>query len=79
LTVAVEVMIATPAIRNLIREGKTYQIPNVIQTSTQYGMQSLNQALSDLYHRRVITQEAALARSSNPEELRELMENRIRR
>ncbi|MGA9349656.1 MAG: type IV pilus twitching motility protein PilT [Anaerolineae bacterium] len=79
LTVAVEVMIATPAIRNLIREGKTYQIPNVIQTSTQYGMQSLNQALRDLYYRRVITQEAALTRSNNPEELRELMEDRIRR
>ena len=79
LTVAVEVMIATPAIRNLIREGKTYQIPNVIQTSTQYGMQSLNQALRDLYQRRVITQEAALARSNNPEELRELIEDHIRR
>jgi twitching motility protein PilT len=79
LIVAVEVMIATPAIRNLIREGKTYQIPNVIQTGTQYGMQSLNQALSDLYFRGVITQEAALARSNNPEELRELIEGRIRR
>jgi twitching motility protein PilT len=79
LIAAVEVMIATPAIRNLIREGKTYQIPNVIQTGTQYGMQSLNQALRDLYQRRVITQEAALARSNNPEELRELIEDHIRR
>ena len=79
LAVAVEVMIATPAIRNLIREGKTYQMPNVIQTGTQYGMQSLNQALRDLYYRRVITQEVALARSNNPEELRELIGDRIRR
>ena len=79
LVAAVEVMLATPAIRNLIREGKTYQIPNVIQTGTQYGMLSLNQALKDLYQRRIITQEAALARSNNPEELRELMEDRSRR
>jgi len=79
LAVAVEVMIATPAIRNLIREGKTYQMPNVIQTGTQYGMQSLNQALKDLYQRGLIALEDALARSNNPEELRELIGDRIRR
>jgi len=79
LVVAVEVMIATPAIRNLIREGKTYQMPNVIQTGTQYGMQSLNQALKDLYQRGLIALEDALARSNNPEELRELIGDRIRR
>jgi len=79
LAVAVEVMIATPAIRNLIREGKTYQMPNVIQTGTQYGMQSLNQALRDLYQRGLIALEDALARSNNPEELRELIGERTRR
>jgi len=79
LVVAVEVMIATPAIRNLIREGKTYQIPNVIQTGTQYGMQSLNQALKDLYQKGLITREEAFARSNNPEELRELIGDRTRR
>ena len=76
---AVEVMIATTAIRNLIREGKTYQMPNVIQTGSQYGMQTLNQALRDLYQKGLITLEKAFARSHNPEELRELLGNRIRR
>jgi twitching motility protein PilT len=79
LVVAVEVMIATPAVRNLIREGKTYQLPNVIQTGSQYGMQSLNQALRDLYQKGLITLETAFARSNNPEELRELIGNRLRR
>jgi twitching motility protein PilT len=76
---AVEVMIATTAIRNLIREGKTYQMPNVIQTGTQYGMQTLNQALRDLIQRNVITPEAAFIKSDNPEELREWIGLRIRR
>jgi twitching motility protein PilT len=68
---AVEVMIATTAIRNLIREGKTYQMPNVIQTGAQYGMQSLNQALRDLCQKRLITPADAFLKSNNPEELRE--------
>ena len=75
---AVEVMIATPAIRNLIREGKTYQMPNVIQTGSQYGMQTMNQALKDLYQKGLITLEDALAKSPSPEELRELIGNRLR-
>jgi len=74
---AVEVMIATPAIRNLIREGKSYQMANVIQTGSQHGMQTMNQALRDLYREGVITLEDALAKSSNPEELRELIGNRF--
>lgn len=45
---AIEVMIANPAIRNLIREGKVYQIPSTIQTSKKEGMQSLDQSLKDL-------------------------------
>jgi len=79
LIAAVEVMIATPAVRNLIREGKTYQIPNVIQTGSQYGMQSMNQALKDLYQKGLITLEEAFTKSHNPEELRELIGERIRR
>ncbi len=78
LIAAVEVMIATPAIRNLIREGKTYQIPNVIQAGSQYSMQSMNRALRDLYQKGLITLEEALARSHNPEELRDLMGDRSR-
>ncbi len=76
---AVEVMIATPAIRNLIREGKTYQMPNVIQTGSQYGMQTLNQALRELCQKGLINLEDAFAKSSNPEELRELIGERLRR
>ncbi len=67
---AVEVMLATTAIRNLIREGKTYQMLNVIQTGAQYGMQTLDQALLALYRNRIISREEALARSVNVEELK---------
>jgi twitching motility protein PilT len=75
---AVEVMIATTAIRNLIREGKTYQMANVIQTGAQHGMQTLNQALRDLYQKNLITLEEALMKSNNPQELREWIGDRIR-
>jgi twitching motility protein PilT len=76
---AVEVMIATTAIRNLIREGKTFQMPNIIQTGAQYGMQTLNQALRDLIQRNLINPEDAFRKSDNPEELREWIEVRTRR
>jgi twitching motility protein PilT len=69
---AVEVMLATPAIRNLIREGKTHQMMNSIQTGSQYSMQSLNQSLASLYNRGIIAREAALARSTDIEELKEM-------
>ncbi|MDY7036994.1 MAG: type IV pili twitching motility protein PilT, partial [Thermodesulfobacteriota bacterium] len=42
-----EIMIANPAVRNLIREGKTFQIPSMIQTGKKYGMQSLDDAIMD--------------------------------
>ena len=67
---AVEVMLATTAIRNLIREGKTYQMLNAIQTGAQYGMQTLDQALLALYRNGIISREEALARSVNVEELK---------
>jgi twitching motility protein PilT len=73
---AVEVMLAVPAIRNLIREGKTYQMMNTIQTGTQYGMQTLNQSLAELYRKRLITREQAIARSIHPEELLEVLGGR---
>jgi twitching motility protein PilT len=74
---ALEVMLATPAIRNLIREGKTYQMMNAIQTGAQYGMQTLNQSLSALYRSRMILHEEALIRSTDPEELREMLGGHI--
>jgi twitching motility protein PilT len=54
---AVEVMIATPAIRNLIREEKTFQIPGFIQTGAQVGMQTMNQAIELLVARGVLSKE----------------------
>jgi twitching motility protein PilT len=56
---AVEVMIATPAVRNLIREKKTFQIPSTIQTSKKYGMQSLDDAIMELLNKRMISPEDA--------------------
>jgi twitching motility protein PilT len=70
---AVEVMLAIPAIRNLIREGKTYQMMNTIQSGTQYGMQTLNQSLAELYRKKLITREQAIVKSNNPEELTEML------
>jgi len=70
---AVEVMLATTAIRNLIREGKTYQISNAIQTGAQYGMQTLDQALLALCRNGIISREEALARSMDVEELKGML------
>jgi twitching motility protein PilT len=74
---AMEVMIATPAVRNLIREAKTHQIMNAIQTGVQYGMQTLNQSLSALCRRGMILAGEAIARSNDPEELREMLGGHI--
>jgi twitching motility protein PilT len=60
---AIEVMIANPAIRNLIREGKVHQIPSTIQTSKKEGMQSLDQALKDLVMEDKISREEALKKA----------------
>src|ERR671930_2677598 len=70
---ATEILVPTPAVRNLIREGKTHQIYSVLQTGGQHGMQTMDAALADLVRRQKITRELAEARSSSPEELRRLM------
>jgi twitching motility protein PilT len=71
---AMEVLIPTPAIRNLIREDKLHQIYSMMQTGqNRYGMQTFNQSLATLVHRRVITQETAMNSSSNPDELGEMI------
>ncbi|MBD3380360.1 MAG: PilT/PilU family type 4a pilus ATPase [Candidatus Omnitrophica bacterium] len=66
---AAEVLVNTPAIRNLIRDSKEHQIYSVIQTSQEQGMCTMNQALADLYAGGVISYEEAVARSGNMEEL----------
>jgi twitching motility protein PilT len=71
--VATEVLVPTPAVRNLIREGKTHQIYSALQTGAQFGMQTMDTALAQLVREQKITRELAEARSSTPEELRRLM------
>ncbi|MDI6689417.1 MAG: type IV pilus twitching motility protein PilT [Actinomycetota bacterium] len=71
--VAVEVLFATPAVRNLIREAKGYQIYNVMQTGQKYGMQTMDQALADLYRRGKISYEMAMARAIDPHDIRQLL------
>jgi len=70
---AMEVMIATPAIRNLIREAKAHQITSMIQTSANIGMQTMDMALRDLFQRGLITYETAMARAMNPEDLKNMI------
>ncbi len=70
---AMEVMIATPAIRNLIREAKSHQITSIIQTGANVGMQTMDQHLRDLYQRGVITYDDAMTRAMNPEELKKMI------
>jgi twitching motility protein PilT len=71
--VACEVLVPTPAIRNLIREGKTHQIYSVLQTGSAQGMQTMDTALATLVRRDKITQKLAESRSSTPDELRRLL------
>ncbi len=70
---AVEVMIASSAIRNLIREAKAHQITSIIQTSGEIGMQTMDQALRDLYRQSLITYEVAMQRAQNPDELKKMI------
>jgi len=70
---AVEVMLGNPAVRNLIREGKIYQLPNVIRTHAQEGMILLDQALLNLYSNGEISKENLFALCNNPEEVEKLI------
>jgi len=72
---AIEVMLANPPVRNLIREGKLYQLPNVIRTHAQLGMVTLDQALLNLYHERVISYENVLAFCNDQEEIEKVIGN----
>lgn len=66
---AFEIMIATPAIRNLIRENKTYQITSEIQTGSKYGMKALDDHLKELYQEGIISYDAMLEVAQDPREL----------
>jgi twitching motility protein PilT len=61
---ALEIMIATPAVRNLIREGKTFQIPSMLQTGKKYGMQSLDDAIMELLKKKIIDPDDAYSKAN---------------
>jgi twitching motility protein PilT len=70
-----EILIPNAAIRNLIREDKVHQIYSMMQTGQDvHGMQTFNQALATLFHKRMISRETAMQRTSNANELRDLIE-----
>jgi len=75
---AFEIMIANAAVRNLIREGKTYELHNVMQLSAAEGMQTLDQALADLVRKKLVTLEEAMMKSSSPEKLKKLLDFHVR-
>ena len=70
--VATEIMIGTPAIRNLVREQEIEQIPTLIQTGHQYGMRTMDKSLKELYKEGVITYEAALSKAKHVDEFKSL-------
>jgi twitching motility protein PilT len=70
---ATEVLVPTPAVRNLIREGKTHQIYSAIQTSGSVGMQTMDSHLAQLVRMGKIAPQLAMQRSSVPEELKRLL------
>jgi twitching motility protein PilT len=70
---AQEIMVITPAIANMIREGKTPQIYGAIQTGGKLAMQTLEKVLADLYKAGTISFEAAMSKTSRPDELQRLI------
>ncbi|MGE5371549.1 MAG: type IV pilus twitching motility protein PilT [Solirubrobacterales bacterium] len=71
--VAYEILVAIPAIRNLIREGKSYQIVSQLQTGARYGMITLDMSLKNLLMKGMISKEEAMARAADPEMLMKMM------
>jgi twitching motility protein PilT len=72
---AMEILVPNSAIRNLVREDKVHQIYSMMQTGQDvHGMQTFNQSLATLYHKRLITRETAMNRTSNVNELRDLID-----
>lgn len=70
---AQEIMIGTSAVRNCVREGKTPQLINVLQTGLQYGMQTLESSLADLIIAGVVTPDAAIAKANDPQMLKNIL------
>jgi len=66
---AVEVMLCTPAVRNIIREARTFEIPNVIDTTRQMGMISLDNSIAELYFNGLISREDAVSQAAYPDKI----------
>jgi len=66
---AVETLLATPAVRNLIRENRTFEIPNIIETNRAIGMSSLDSSIAELYFNGLISKEDAVAQAVHPDKL----------
>ena len=71
--VALEILIANPAVRNLVREAKTHQIPSMIQTGRKYGMQLMDDAIMDLYNKGWISADEAYIKSNEKAKFRPLL------
>ena len=71
--VALEILIANPAVRNLIREAKTHQIPSMIQTGKKYGMILLDDSIMDLYSKGMVSAEEAYAKANEKGRFRPLL------
>ena len=72
---ALEIMIATAAVRNLIREGKTFQIPSMIQTGKKYGMQPLDDAIMNFLNKKMISPDEAYAKSNDKSKFLPFLKN----
>ncbi|MGA2553757.1 MAG: type IV pilus twitching motility protein PilT [Smithella sp.] len=73
--VALEICIATPAVRNLIRESKTYQIPSMMQTGKKYGMQLLDDGIMDIYNRGWVSGDEAYIKANDKTRFRPLLKH----
>ena len=72
---ALEILVATPAIANLIREAKTFQIPGMLQVGKKHGMQTLDDAIMDLLNKKIVSPEDAYARCIDKNKFRAFLKN----
>ena len=76
---ALEIMLGTIGVRNLIREGKTHQLTNIIQSGAHHGMLTLDASLKALYQQGIISYDAAVAHAANPAEFRLMSGEELRK
>jgi twitching motility protein PilT len=72
---ALEILIATPAVRNLIRESKSHQLPSMMQTGKKYGMQLLDDAIMELYNKGRISADDAYTKANDKARFRPLLKS----